>query len=337
MKYDVIIIGQGLAGSLLAIELIENGKTVRVIDDGHQSSSTKIAAGMMNPIIGKRLTPLWTNKSDKNTVITHYQSLEKILDTSFVNKRRLIRYLSDPLELESYKNRRVESRFKEAVCTVKELETLSKIADTGNIQFQINDVIQINTPALLQGTKRYLENQNAYIHDVFSYTDLKITDTVTWKELTAKYIVFCEGAKGDKNPYFEQLEFKNTFGHILELSCNKIPESTILNHGKWLCPSERHSYKYGATSYWNDTVQKKQASEDALQTSLNRFLKVPYEIQNIYFGVRPVLKNRLPFAGFHPTHTCLGMINGLGGQGISLAPLVVKSLADTLYSKIVII
>ena len=54
---DVIIIGQGLVGSLLAIACQWAGLNALVIDNAHKDSSTKIAAGIMNPLIGPRLTP----------------------------------------------------------------------------------------------------------------------------------------------------------------------------------------------------------------------------------------------------------------------------------------
>ena len=47
--FDTLILGQGLAGSALAWHLIEAGERVCVIDDGHCRSSTRVAAGLINP------------------------------------------------------------------------------------------------------------------------------------------------------------------------------------------------------------------------------------------------------------------------------------------------
>ena len=54
--HDCLIIGQGLAGSLLARELIAMKQRVLVVDDYHQSSSSTVAGGLINPVTGKRLT-----------------------------------------------------------------------------------------------------------------------------------------------------------------------------------------------------------------------------------------------------------------------------------------
>ena len=52
--FDTLILGQGLAGSALAWHLIEAGERVCVIDDGHCRSSTRVAAGLINPLAGLR-------------------------------------------------------------------------------------------------------------------------------------------------------------------------------------------------------------------------------------------------------------------------------------------
>ena len=42
-EIDYLIVGQGIAGTLLSYQLINKGYKVRVIDDNHKSSSTIVA------------------------------------------------------------------------------------------------------------------------------------------------------------------------------------------------------------------------------------------------------------------------------------------------------
>ena len=53
MDIDYLIIGQGLAGSLLAWELINRNCKVVIIDNGQENAS-QVAAGLINPIAGQR-------------------------------------------------------------------------------------------------------------------------------------------------------------------------------------------------------------------------------------------------------------------------------------------
>ena len=48
------IIGQGLAGSLLAWRLLLRGERVLVVDNGYCSASSTVAAGLINPVTGKK-------------------------------------------------------------------------------------------------------------------------------------------------------------------------------------------------------------------------------------------------------------------------------------------
>ena len=56
MQVDFLIVGQGLAGSLLAKELLRRGRAVHVVDDRWKSSSSQVAAGLMTPLTGRRFT-----------------------------------------------------------------------------------------------------------------------------------------------------------------------------------------------------------------------------------------------------------------------------------------
>jgi glycine oxidase len=58
---DYLIIGSGLAGIAFAQTALENGKSVLIIDSDVMSSS-KVAAGLYNPVILKRFTSVWNAK-----------------------------------------------------------------------------------------------------------------------------------------------------------------------------------------------------------------------------------------------------------------------------------
>ena len=45
-KIDYLIVGQGIAGTILSYKLIKKGYLVKVIDDGHRTASSTKAAGI---------------------------------------------------------------------------------------------------------------------------------------------------------------------------------------------------------------------------------------------------------------------------------------------------
>ena len=61
---------------------------------------------------------------------------------------------------------------------------------------------------------------------------------------------------------------------------------------------------------------------------LNNNLKLQYSILDHFASVRPATLERRPFVGFHPLHPKMGILNGLGTKGCSLAPYFGKQLVD---------
>ena len=53
-KVDVIVVGQGIAGTLLAHDLIDARQSVAIIDVNLKASATRVAAGLINPLGMKR-------------------------------------------------------------------------------------------------------------------------------------------------------------------------------------------------------------------------------------------------------------------------------------------
>lgn len=56
MEADFFIVGQGLAGTLLAYELINRNKKVIVFDDLQNTKASEVAAGLINPVVFRRMT-----------------------------------------------------------------------------------------------------------------------------------------------------------------------------------------------------------------------------------------------------------------------------------------
>jgi glycine oxidase len=53
---DILIVGSGLAGSILATQYLLKNRKVSIIDAPQLSLSSKVAAGIWNPVVFKRLT-----------------------------------------------------------------------------------------------------------------------------------------------------------------------------------------------------------------------------------------------------------------------------------------
>ena len=59
MQVDFLIVGQGICGTMLSWYLHKEGKTFLVIDEEKPNSSSRVAAGVINPVTGRRYAYSW--------------------------------------------------------------------------------------------------------------------------------------------------------------------------------------------------------------------------------------------------------------------------------------
>ncbi|MCB1123318.1 MAG: FAD-dependent oxidoreductase, partial [Verrucomicrobiae bacterium] len=104
VQTDYLVVGQGLAGSALALELLARGKTVLVIDDGHKHASSQVAAGLINPITGRRHALCWRFLEFWNSLET-YNVWSRELGGSFFHKKPILRFLRSTEEREIFEKK----------------------------------------------------------------------------------------------------------------------------------------------------------------------------------------------------------------------------------------
>lgn len=58
-EFDYLIVGQGIAGTLLTHFLLKKNKKFLVADLYNPNSASSVAAGLFNPVTGRRLVKTW--------------------------------------------------------------------------------------------------------------------------------------------------------------------------------------------------------------------------------------------------------------------------------------
>ena len=58
MKYDFLIVGQGIAGSIIGLQLEQYNQRFLIVDKNEKITSSKVAAGLMHPMSFKRCIKL---------------------------------------------------------------------------------------------------------------------------------------------------------------------------------------------------------------------------------------------------------------------------------------
>lgn len=337
---DFIIIGQGIAGSVLALSLIKAGYIIYVINQPQLSSSSKIAAGIWNPIVFKRLTKSWLADNLIPELLSFYEDWEKELNTTLIHKRSIIKPFTEDqektlwlkkandneltnlfLDKHVYENLQIDEQYV--------VKSYSKVLQAGNL-----DVV-----TFLESTKKYLENKQSYLEEEFDYNKLNVTsEKIIYNKISATHIIFCDGHLITKNPYFNWIPMKPAKGETLTIHCSNIKlEKDIFNKGFFIMPLGNDLYKVGATYEWeqlNDTPTEKGKNE--LTKKINSVITSPYQIVSHDAGVRPSVIDRRPVVGNHPEFKNIFCFNGLGTKAVMLAPYFAKQLVSHIKNNLAI-
>ena len=330
-KVDYIIVGQGLAGSVLSYLLMQKGKKVLVIDGEKENTSSRIAAGLCNPVVFKRLTKSWMVDDVLPLAKSFYRHQETLLNDSFyfdlpiyklfVNEKEadFWRQKSNEPELFDWINPQIEHPFHPTYIDAP--YGAAKTLQSGYLQ----------TEKWLNAYRDFLKAKDSFLGEVFDYHALKTTaDHVVYKNTESPPLIFCEGYQCIHNPYFKWLPFKLTKGEVLSVRFKNLSLKQAINKGVFVLPYH-NEYKLGATYNWDemDEVATEKGREELLSKAA-KFIHDEIKVTGHKAGIRPTVNDRRPLLGVHPDHKNLLVFNGMGTKGVMLAPYFAQKMVSFL-------
>lgn len=335
---NYIIVGQGLAGTILAQTLLKQGRSVIVMDDPGLSKASKIAAGLYNPVVFKRLVKSWMADELIPFMDDFYTDSEQILKVNFYFKKQIIRLFAEEQEKTLWLKKTQEPAGKYLSKILQE-DLLSDIIYNPLGSSEVLNAGNLDTRLFLESFRNYFRENTMLLEEKFDYDQLKISENaVTYKNIIAEKIIFCEGYKTTENPYFSWLPFKLTKGEIITIKLlgdTEVGFDKVINKAVFILPVGNNIYKVGATYEWNDLNENiTEKGKSDLVDKLQKVVKVPFEIIDHQAGIRPTVNDRRPLIGLHPEHSVLGVFNGMGTKGVMLAPYFAKHFFDFLENNI---
>jgi len=319
MTVDVIIVGQGICGSLLAWNLQQAGKTVLVIDEPRQFTASKVASGVINPVTGRRIVRTWMIESLLPFAWKAYQQLEAELGVKLVRQCNLLDFHPTPQMKLAFDKRMDEG---ETYLKQHDAEDWKNILDFHFGIGEIDPCLLIDINLLLQACREKLSPTNSLLEASFDHSQLEVTGTgFSYQNITEGQLVFCAGMEGFRNPYFNLLPYAANKGEVLIAEIPGLPRANILKQGLSIVPWKDDLFWIGSSYQWEfENDQPTEAFRKRTEAQLTHWLKIPFTITDHWAAVRPATIERRPFAGFHPTYNNIGILNGMGTKGCSLAP-----------------
>lgn len=327
-KVDYIIVGLGLAGLSFIEKLIEHNKTFVVFEDDSQSSS-KVAAGMFNPVVLKRFTAVWNGKSQLDYALPFFRKLEIKFSNIYIHDIDIYRVFKSIEEQNNWCSASDKPILENYMTTpILQNTNVEIIGDFGFGKLTNTGKIDVNL--LLQDYTSFLKSENLIISDKFEHSKLSINEnTLSYANIVAKKIVFCEGFGLKDNLFFNFLPMNEAKGELITIHAPKLKIDFLLKAAIFVLPLGNDLYKVGATFNWKDKTQEPTKSgEMELLMKLDMTIDTPYEIVAHVAGIRPTVKDRRPLVGKHSTYENLAILNGLGTRGVMLAP----TMAEMLYN-----
>lgn len=288
------VMGFGLAGACVALQLQRAGHRVRVVDDGGPAS-TKVAAGLVNPVAGRNFQPSWEVEEAWAVAEPFYRSLGHDL----FHEVPILRLWRDE------KDRAKFERKRDLVASWVDQVDEEGVTWRGGGW--------LDCPRFLEVAKR------VFLHHGGEWGESGKADEKVW----------CCGAVGLIRKDFDGVDHRCAKGEILTVRIPGWREERILNRNGWVIPLGNDLYRVGASYEWdhlnsNPTPAGRKKVEEILATFTNR----SFEVVDHVAGIRPIIHRSIPVIRHQRGRGW--MVNGLGSKGSIYAPRVGLKMVERL-------
>ena len=320
--------GQGLAGSCVAWTLHWAGRRVVLVDRGEHVTASKVAAGLITPVTGRRLVPTHRYDESYRHAVDFYRRIERELDCQLLEEKPAIR---------QFQNDDEQKIFEQKLNTGDGRFAPLKDAAGRIVGFEMRDAARLNVASFLERTRQYFTSLGQYQQaDLDIDADVVIGhDGVSINRLGFRCsgVVFCQGYQDGKNCWYPTVPDGPVKGEILRVHLSNYHRDSVVHKGVWLVPDKlmdgKRSYLVGAT-YDRDTLKNTTTKEgrEELLTSLKQIAEETPVVVDHVAAVRAGTKRRKPVVGQHPDRGRVFVLNGLGSHGSLLAPVASQVVRD---------
>jgi glycine/D-amino acid oxidase-like deaminating enzyme len=317
------------------MQLLKRGKKIVVFDEPEKNRASTVAAGLFNPITGKRMTKSWLVEKIFPYLFEFYTEAEKNLNRSFFHDLPIYRpfvSIEEQNEWMAQSEKESIKGFIEKIFT--SLSGFDFVNDPfGGILIKQSGYLDVNS--FINSIREVLKKENSFRNEFFEVSHCEVgLETVICIDVVASSVIFCEGFNKIKNPFFHWLPIRPLKGETLSITIDQMPE-VVFNRGVYVVPTHlNNQFSVGATYQPNNSEEGTSAEAKVeLESKLKELIKHPYRVNHQNWGIRPTTPDRRPILGSHPIHKNIIVFNGLGTKGVSLAPYFSAHLVDWMDGK----
>jgi glycine/D-amino acid oxidase-like deaminating enzyme len=309
MNEVVHIAGAGLAGTLLALEAERLGHAFVVRDGESGRWSSRVAAGLFNPLLGPRMS---ADAGDWSLLEPRYREWESRFGVEFFHPRVIERPLNGSLVTPAD-----FPRHGPGWSAVVDGE-LVKITGGG----------WVDLPTLLNAAHTRWKAQGRWIAGYLAP-----------EEARGLTVVWCGGVKDFTSPVWRTdplvaCHWQAVRGDVLTVDAPECQRKTIWIGGRFLLPLGGSRFRWGATHVSDDAgLDERPEVRTILQRELAQMPGVgPFQVTDHQWGVRPSTRTGAPLIGRHATEPSWYLFNGFAGKGVSAIPRQLETIVRLVWS-----
>lgn len=330
MQVDYLIIGQGISGTFLSYYLLQAGKTVLVIDENNPVAASRVASGIINPVTGRRIVTTWMIDELLPFATKAYEDIGHSLGCN----------VADEIDMVSFHaTRQMQSAWTDRVA--EGADYISHIHDTARYEKYFHapygagltfPCLLVDLHSLLPRWRQKLRESGSLLEEWFDIKQVRVSPgDVNYKDIRAEKLILCNGTGGFDNEFFGRLPYTMNKGEALIVSIPGLPGGAIYKQGMTIVPMGGDIFWVGSSFEWAFQHSGPTAEfRTNVESILSEWLNLPYSVIEHKAAIRPSSVERRPFIGLHPAMPSVGILNGMGTKGCSLAPYFAHQLTGRL-------
>jgi glycine/D-amino acid oxidase-like deaminating enzyme len=330
----VLIVGQGLAGTALAWSLWWRGVPFVVVDRDEAGTCSKVAAGLVTPITGMRLSLNWRFAELRQVALRFYEQVAQSLGCRVYFPLDQVRLFRDEAAAALFRRRlEREPDLAQWVEAVDWRPGAPELLDADLYQWPQGGFLQkgggyLDCALYLAESRAFFQRQGCWQAAELGAGDLSFGETgaVIWRGQTFAGLWLSVGWEAERWWWLGELPFQSARGSIVTARAAGLEAETrvINSSGCWLLPRHDGTLRLGPT-YEREFDRSQPTTPDParleqLRQRLQAVVKPEIEWQQVDTAVRPIVKGKKLLLGRLPAHPCVGLMNGLGSKGALRAP-----------------
>ena len=217
-----------------------------VLDRGDVVTSSRIAAGLLTPITGKRFALTWRFAELWPVTVAFYRRVEAETSESFFHERPMVRLFQNDEECEVFA-KCAASEFRGLVRQPEPLVNADWFANPLG-GFAMTQAGQLATVRYLDASRAVFERDGGFRIAEIDPSDIELSPeggaAPPGSVSRPVLLVFCEGFAA--NPWFPTVRFNAVKGEILTIRIPGLTEERIVHRGVWLMPVGGDVFRIGS-------------------------------------------------------------------------------------------